>query len=413
VQGQSKSARAGAGEGQERLVLDKDVEKHWGKESGDELKLFQTYRRGDPNAKLSPDVLDHAAQWYAYRLTQSEFQEPKNNPEKGMHYLVKEALDQIVDPRVKAPTAKQSEFKEEFDKRFVARLKEVVVNPKVIARVNAAMLLARLAATGTEEAVGVLADVIQDPKENDAVRLWALRGLKDFFALGQGDNSNPFRNKDREAHCIVVLLDYLGRKLPPSPGMTSSELAALRYVRNEAVAALGETRYPAAAKTVDKKTVIERRTALALLRIMRKDGIVPEPGLKEQVTAAIALCRLRSRALEQYQPQYTAYHLGRFVVDFATLYNNGAKEPWRIQATLLSQALADFREDTQGNRDAKKYIAELVAKADSLLQEIQEGKTKPNPISFTTWLDANPPKANSVYEGVVDAVVRSADKSAE
>ena len=43
----------------------------------------------------------------------------------------------------------QSTFKEEFEKRFIARLSEVTCNPRPVARLNAAMILARIAA-GTQ-----------------------------------------------------------------------------------------------------------------------------------------------------------------------------------------------------------------------------------------------------------------------
>src|SRR5260370_390868 len=67
-----------AGEGTERLVL----EKNWGtKESADELKQFQAWRKGEqPLTDASKTILEHGAQFYAYRLTHSEFHDSKPGP---------------------------------------------------------------------------------------------------------------------------------------------------------------------------------------------------------------------------------------------------------------------------------------------------------------------------------------------
>src|SRR5438552_9138584 len=362
-----------AGEGQERLNYDKD----WSKDAS-EMKQFQEVRKGSSPANRS-ELLDHAAQWYAYRLTHTEHQDSKP-AFKGMHDLVKEALDQIVDLRdpKKLSSAGQRANMEEFGKRLTACLREVAKNPKIIARVNAAVILAQLAKSGHESAVDVLVEILQDPKENDAVKLYALRGLKDTFALG-GDES-PFTDKEREARAIAALLEYLARKPTLSKDAPPEELAAVNYVRVEAVTALGQSRYPAASKVVAKVTRIERPTALALLRLLRKDGIQPEPSLAEQVAAAAGVCRLRSKELDQYNPDYAAYHVGRFIVEFVSLYNSKGqqekekKEPWKIYANRLSTGLTVMGIDLAAPpaSEHQAYVAKFTEQANRLLLPIKE-----------------------------------------
>ena len=408
---QSSPKGLSAGEGQERLLLDKD----WNKENT-ELKQFQELRRGGSPANAG-EVLDHAAQWYAYRLTHTEYQEPKPSS-PGMHDLVRQAVDQIIDlrdPR-KPATRAQQEYMKEFGKRFAARLHEVVKNPKIIARVNAALLLARLAKAGQEDILDILAEVVQDPKESDAVKLYALRGLKDFFALGRGES--PFSNKEREARVIAALLDYVMHRPPLSKEAPPEELAAVNYVRVEAIQALGQTLYPAGAKILAKVTQIERPTALVLLRVLRKDGIQPEPSLGEQVAAAAALCQLHSKELDQYNPDYVAYHLGRFLVEFVSQYNGRGeekKEPWKIYAHHLSHGLevmgADLAYPPASPHSA--YLAEVTKQANRLLEPIQKNSTeKPPPNDLSTWLDQNPPKSKAVYKGLPEAVVNEGEKTA-
>src|SRR5207245_3888849 len=103
-----------AGEGPERLVPDE----HWTKDTT-ESKQFQELRKGGSIANKG-ELLDHAAQWYAYRLTHTEHQESMSTSSRGMHDLVKEALDQIIDLRdpKKPATRAQQEYMKEFGKRF-------------------------------------------------------------------------------------------------------------------------------------------------------------------------------------------------------------------------------------------------------------------------------------------------------
>jgi len=110
-----------------RLILEKD----WGqKEAADELKQFQALRKAEqPFAESSKTILEHGAQWYAYRLTFSDYHDskPSTRDKKMLHDITKEALDQIVDPKPggKAASPALLQFKEEFEKRFVKRLQEV------------------------------------------------------------------------------------------------------------------------------------------------------------------------------------------------------------------------------------------------------------------------------------------------
>jgi hypothetical protein len=395
-----------AGEGPERLIIEKD----WQKEAPEEFRIFQAARRGDPSATLTPEIIDHAAQWFAYRFTHAENQEPKLGSQ-GLHAIFKEAQEQIVNPRDRSTTPGQQAYMEAFGPKFAARLHEVMKNPKVIARLNAAILLAQLAASGQEEAADFLAEAIADPKENDAVKLHAFHGLRNFFALGQGDNPTPFKTKAKEARCVAALLDYLNGN-PRSGGRRGGdphEAAAVHYVRAEAIAALGQTRYPAVARTVEKKTVIERPTALALLKVIRKDGVRPTPNMKEQINAVVALCQLQARSLPQYHVDYAAHQIGRFVIEFVAAYNSRKPqekgEAWKLDAARLLQALTALRADTEELRPAGKYVDSLVRQAEPLLRDIVETKNStPNPTTLRDWLAANPPRP-PLYEGMETAVV--------
>ena len=147
---------------------------------------------------------------------------------------------------------------------------------------------------------------------------------------------------------------------------SKEEIAAVNYVRPEAVAALGQTRFPGVSKQVDKKTKrIDQTTALALLKILRKDGMPMPPTLAEQVAAGVGICHLQARLLDEYNPDYAAYQLGLFVADFVRQYREHDKDdkyalPWKGFAARLAQALGELKNEGT-NKDAVKYITSLYA----------------------------------------------------
>src|SRR5438132_7288133 len=194
-EGRSQPPAARIGTVQETIPIARD----WDKDGKEESRQFDAMQKGDRPVSTDQDkaILENGAKWYAYRLTQPIYQEPGASS-KGMHDLVKQALSKIIDPndRRRSANDNQRAFKEEFDKRFATRLAEVMRTSRIIARVNAAMILEKMAATGDEEVVDILVEAIQDPQENDGVKLFAFRGLKEFCELEHGVSA--FRNKDRE-----------------------------------------------------------------------------------------------------------------------------------------------------------------------------------------------------------------------
>lgn len=394
-----------AGQGQMHLVLDKDWSQ---KDKSDEMKAYQALRKGDrPVTESDRQIIDHGAQWYAYRLTHTEYHRPKPSG-RTLQDITKEAMDQIADP-AKAPRQQQV-FIEEFGKRFVARLAEVTKNPRPAARLNAAMLLAKLAATGVEDATDVLAQIIADPTESDGVKLWAFVGLRDFFGRGVTEASGAFTNKDREARCIAALLAYVESKPSLPADASQEEIDAMNYVRAEAVAALGQTRFPAITKQVDKNTrKLERTTGLALLKILRKDGAATPPTLGQQVAAAVGLCRLQSRLLQNYNADYAAYNLGRFVSEFVNQYRQRGQEkrtPWKGYALRVLRALEELKNEDRTDKVTSDYIQNLTAQAMPLLSEIVAGRQE-DPIQgkLDSWLDQNPPKNTTLFKGMPESVV--------
>jgi hypothetical protein len=415
VHAQTKPGSEGVG----RLIPEKDFDKE-----RDEYKLFQALKKGEPPVnQVNKATIDHGAQWYAYRLTYIEYHQDSDAKAvvpKSMHELVDQALQQIVDPKRALPA--QQAYRQEFGKALALRLKEVLKNPKPLVRVNAAIILTRLAETGEDEAGKVLTAVLNDSTQPDAVKLWAEHGLHKLFAVKRANDTPPARAKepmpDEDAASVVALMNYVGRKVDFPEGTPKEQIAAYHFVRAAGYQALGETRHPAVFKLENKKPKIEAPTALFLLQVMRKAGVTPEPTLTEQVEAAVGVCQLKAKILpDDYQADYVAYQVGQFIAEFADRYNqerqeNPSKpsEPWKVHAARLAAALTELQADVE-RTPAAPYLTKLVEIARPVLNDIRDGKTAPNPANLNNWLGQNPPKSTTVYKGVETSVVKAPEKT--
>jgi hypothetical protein len=350
------------------------------------------------------EVIDKAAQWHIYRVTWTLLQ---SEPERME--LTYQQFSRIL---TEAQKGRQNteKFLQQFTRQCLVCLKEVLQNDRAIARINGARMLARLAGTGQEEVLDLLVEVLKDPKQTDAVKLYVLRGLHDFFALTRGENAIRIRDEEREKRCVLAMLEYLNRKSSLSESGPPEEAAAVVYLRREADKALGETRFPALISK-DKKPLPEGLTALSLLKVLRKDGVSPEPSLSEQVEAAIALCQLNAELVPDYQPDYVVTQLGRFLVEFTQRCleeREQKREPWRVDVLRMQQALEDLKFGAR-RTPYSDYVNKFVAQAKPILETLEKSGT-PRAADMDAWLNQNPPKGTSVYKGIDSSVIKAPEK---
>jgi hypothetical protein len=373
-------------------------------------------------------LLEKAAKWYIYRLTHKEFQErrPPDGTSVGTGQSTYDILQRDLYPLIAVPdptkpplTDNQIKFMQAFTRALLDPIRKVLVNPVPIARINAAIVLAKLSETQQEELADDLVKVIQDPEQLDAVKLYALRGLK---TLLQGEpyldrdvnevrykTGDTFGDRDREKRCILALIEFINRQPRFSGKPTPAEVNAYRYVRREAVRALGFSRYPAVA---DPRThVISAPTAVVLTRVMRRSGLSPEPSVSEQMEAAIGICQLRAREYLSYNVETAANHIGWFVVDFADKYEQdrtkGAKGGrWRYDANRLITGLQTLGAESQSN--AK--VTQVVRRCTEVLRNIHGG-TPTDVRGLRTWLDQNPPSDPRLYKGEETSAVRPSEST--
>lgn len=335
-------------------------------------------------------VLEKAAKWYSYRLTWSEYQEGQGA--SGMHALVEEAAKQVPLPKPRQPlTEEQQEFVKTFGELLQQRLQEVLRDPQPIVRINAVRLLAHLAAAGRQEVTGTLLTLVKDPAENDGVKLFALRGLKNLLAQGTPGKPVPAAAADWEA-IVEALIDYIQRKPPLTADTPVDEIDGYRYVRREAVRSLALACDPPAGAAKDRS----RRVALTLLQVFCKDQLLPEASLAEQVEAGAGLCRML-RCFSSEEADAIIHRLGLFTVEYIDYYVREAQRPggavqvpWKLCAMRLRVALEDLKSAAR-DTPRQELTAGLVPKAALLLAQVDWGRELPNPAELDRWLQEHPP----------------------
>jgi len=402
------------GKGQERLNYD---EKAYTARLQDIRAMFKGEAPADKN------TMDLAAQHYAYRLTLTDLQNKKDK----MPYLVREVISELDSNR--RDDRRASDAARLFNEALVTRLKEVLPNPRPIASINAAIILDHMAKHGNEEAADALAGALADKDMNDGTKFWAARGLHDFFVLAfPAGEEQPitFKDKAREARCVSALLSTFDLKSPQNPPANSEEIEGLRRLRHEVIRALGVSRFPS---VVDGKGVSQSKTALALCRVLRSDGLNPPPRLDEQIEAAIGIAMLKMapskeyKPANEYQPDVSACHLARFVVDYSRRHQNRKEDnkaqpsqahPWKTSAARLEIALGALknevaamnRNDPNKYKNAVAYINEVFRLTLPILKSIEADSSGAAAEPLADFLEKSPRDDQPVYKGDPNSVVK-------
>jgi hypothetical protein len=341
-------------------------------------------------------VLNAAAKWYVYRLRITTWQ---LQPNKLYDSVVREfdANQSMIRAQTKQ-TPNNREFQKRYSKELIACFRDVLSRNAGDAQVlvNAAQMLPIVAKNGQEEVGDFLAEVVRDPKQHDAVKHFALRGLGEFFiaappdvgALGLPDK------KERDAKRIEAVIEFLKRKSPLSEGATPDQVEAMRFVRREAIRALGQIKVPALDVEV-KKNKVMAPVAMALLGVLtaKGGGMEPAPSLSEQYEAAAALCQMNGRRIEEFDQSLTLHFVATFLADFATEYNRdrenfgkgpnkggklGALYPWKAMTGRLKGGLTELINNTRGDPMFASVNAKAMelAKKSELLLNITANQTQ-------------------------------------
>jgi hypothetical protein len=364
-------------------------------------------------------VLKAAAEWHVYRLRVQTYQAQPNK-------LFQEVFRQFETKQaeVKNQAKLNAAFQQRWNKELISCFRDVLDrNPEAQVVINAALMLVPWAANGKEEVGDYLAELVADPKRSDAVKLHALRGLGEFFRAAPpdvGPLGDPGK-KERDAKRIQAVIDFVKRKSPVSAEAPPEQVEAVRYVRREAVRALGQIQSPAVEVEV-KANKVMAPVAATLLTVLagKAAGLDPPPSLPEQVDAAVALCRMKGARITEYDQTLVLPFLAATLAEFATEYNGdyknvilsdkqrgdrpGGLHPWMAMSRRLRAGLQDLGKN---NPAVAAQAADLAKRADLLLTTTADRKLAvidPAITGMRAFAQASAPKVKAapVYKGIKD-----------
>jgi hypothetical protein len=215
----------------------------------------------------------------------------------------------------------QKDYIQEYGKACCTHVLDLVAfakeKPKFedLVRINGARVLSEVARSGYPGCVDVALEIIDNPKENDAVKLYALRALRNAFAAVNSDDPSRsnITNAAQERKAIESLIAFLTRKVNLPADAATDEWEAVRYVRREAIRALGQVRKPVLRE--DKKIVAA--PALWLLRVVAMDPMIkPEPSLSERAEALAGYLQLAPDKSENMD--YAVFFVGSGIRDLSS-----------------------------------------------------------------------------------------------
>jgi hypothetical protein len=388
-----------------------------------ERNAFDRLRSG--SEKAGPDskpILDKAAKYYVGKLNSSETQRAANN--QGMSQLIDDLDKRLLVPQHNYPLGnlhysklkpEQKQFVDEFGKAMVEALTVPATQAGApIVRINGARMVAEVCRSGYDGAAEICLKILAKPDESDAVKLYALQGLKNLFwivpetlypekSVFQKDNSGNLT--PLETRCIQALIDHIFRQ--PPADLPAGDVDGILYVRREAVRALALVRVQQLGKAGAKP-------ALALLKVARGDGLNPPSAMPqgadvrcigERVEAIIGFCNLIPPKDYDLNVDYAVYQVGRAIQDLAPLiqpFNSTGSTPWRVTAQRMREALETWNKRSSDMKlENVQLITNLIAAADrDILKPMEEAQASspPNAAGFGQALQQMVPKSKSLFK---------------
>jgi hypothetical protein len=328
-------------------------------------KFFKLLKGEEKPGKDVEKILDTAADHYIYRVTWFGYDPKLRLP--PITTAPNELLTLVKDFSLnKTFAAKNQEFQKLWTKRLIAALEEIFELPvpeNRIAVANGALLLPVYAKAQREEFGKFLDKLVADEKQHDVVKLFALKGLREYLPVrvpkASDEGAEKAAQRDRDTRRIDGILKFLNRK------WEGKDPTVAAYLRRAALQTLAGAEAPAL-EVKDGKVVAPAAYALVLALTPEKDDPNLKPSfrasrLSVRAEAAIGVCRLRTRLLDAYQPEAGVYLTGRFLVDFVNEYRADyprlkeqpkkgepkavALLPWKLAAERLIKALDELKEN--------------------------------------------------------------------
>ena len=310
---------------------------------------------------------------------------------------------QAEDPEEAAKRQRQQKYLAEMRGYATEYLREVLKNRLLIARLNAAIVFHRLAEYGQEEILDDLIAIIENPNEHDAVKHWAIKSVNELFTANAGKKPKDPQRMDNAALAVYRWLDEHTRT-PPTllAELSEPEKDGIRYIRREAIRTLGNYRKPV---IIDDPKAGRREgpTAELLLRIMnnQENSVLPEASLTERKEAAEALCYLQGKNAPNYQQDYVAFQVGRFI---ALLGAEASRDPsrtnqrWKAFADHLKAATDALSADVGKNSPHSAYVGKILDRIQPVLENLFDDRLATTAVGdLNEHLNTSPPKSTELF----------------
>jgi hypothetical protein len=366
------------------------------KPSREEMARFDQLRQGSqPVGAGDKDLLDKVAKYYAGRLLDPNIQ--KEGISQAVRDVEKRLLPQNPYLRM---NPEQRKFVDEFGRAMVPALEPLALHQtKPIVTINAARMLAEVCQSGYDGAADLCIKILEKDKEADASKLFVLQGLKNLFAIEPDKEVQPARTifqknanlqlAPLEVRAIQALIAFIQRKSPLPENAPEEEMDAVRYIRCEAIRALGKVRV----QSVKNLGQVQGRPALTLLRASRSDGFDPPTNTKERVEAIIGFCQLLADKDRDMQLDYAVYHIGQAICELGEYRNANQQDtsiPWKVAGERLQEALDKWEAGANNLKLANaNYVQGLTAMAKlHVLGPLAAGNqgNAPNVEALRAWL---------------------------
>jgi hypothetical protein len=340
--------------------------------------------------------------------------------------LIKDAVGESWKDKDKEAQDAHDKFLNLFGKELVKAFQKLLALPKKDFNpkqydgmvIHVGLMLEQLGRLGQPEVADFLSRQLADSK-SDVIRLFAFKGLRESFGARPPEVFRFTQDPEREAIVarLEPLLDFLTRPpaLPANP--SDEEVAALRYVRREAIKALAQTRLHSV-PFLDGKT-LKAHVAHALARVLvgDKSGMTPPASLSERLEAAIGLCQMKAEieanrdAIVRLQPELVVGLVGKTVNELAQAYQQdfphidlkGGKVPrlpWKVYAERMDNALKELQANLPAKADsARKNAQDLHKAASALLKLMKSHKGLSDLAELQEVLRNMPRPAADVYSG--------------
>ncbi len=285
--------------------------------------------RGEGGGALKGDdkVAEAAAQYYVYRLAHvGTFTDPAKNDPARLQKDFESFADEVA--RAKSDGAKK--FAAQLATHFVTCMKQILTESQYI--IVGSMMLPALARLHQEKSNDYIIDLVQNPKVHVAIRLNALKALRESMPIAPIDDDTDFETKgliariDFDLKNVAALTKFIDQ--PAKSNGLPEDPNVVQFVRREAITSLAQAGAPAVSalkkkavvKAAKREFLLDGPVAPTLLRVLA-EKLVPPPSLQEKLEAAHGVCNLKYPKMPEYNPDIAIYLVGRTMEDLVKDYN--------------------------------------------------------------------------------------------